>query len=149
MDRERYLVSSYGANPEGTRQGLAKFFELCAKLGSGVIVVPTIGNLDGTMFTQVLPSTTAKALIKHRTVSIGEGKTIALCGSATLKNYARATVYLALWGTKDIIGKIETDCPSCKAEVLVTWLPEDAQRWVTTYNVTTIYHDGVESTPKY
>ncbi|QHC92606.1 hypothetical protein PchlR47_31310 [Pseudomonas chlororaphis] len=101
------------------------------------------------MLTQVLSPVIANALIKHRTVSIGEGKTISLCGSATLKSHTGAAVYLALWGSKGMIGKIEADCSSCKAAVLVTWLPEDAQGWVKAYNVITIYHDGVESTPKY
>lgn len=148
MSRERYLVSSYGDNREGTRQGILKFFELCQKLGSGVIVVPTIGNVDGTLLTDVLTPAISKALIEHRTVQIGNGKTISLCGSATLKKYTGATVYLALWGTKDMIEKIEADCSSFTAVVLVTWVPEDAQQWVRAYKVTTIYHDGVVSSPK-
>lgn len=148
MSRERYLVSSYGDNREGTRQGLAKFFELCLKHGSGVIVVPTIGNVDGTLFTQVLKPEIAQALIKHRTVSIGEGNTITLCGSTTLKNHRGAKVYLALWGSEKMIEDIEVNCHSCVAVVLVTWLPEDAHAWVKNYSVTSIYNDGVKKTPE-
>ncbi|WP_242207676.1 MULTISPECIES: hypothetical protein [unclassified Pseudomonas] len=147
MSRERYLVSSYGDNREGTLQGLAKFFELCLNNGSGVIVVPTIGNVDGTLFTKVLPEEIAKALIKNRTVSIGDGKTITLCGSTTLKKHTREKVYLALWGTDKMISDIEDSCQSCVALVLVTWLPEDAHAWVKMNKVTLIYDDGVKKTP--
>ncbi|EJM26376.1 hypothetical protein [Pseudomonas sp. GM25] len=149
MSRERYLVSSYGGNPEGTRVGLAKFFELCLSHGSGVIVVPTIGNVSGTMFTQVLPNALAKTLISKRVISIGDGKTITLCGSSTLKNFTKGNVYLTLWGQAGTIEKIESDCYSCTAEVFVTWLPEDSKEWARTYKVTKIYDDGVTSTPNF
>lgn len=149
MSRERYLVSSYGDNLEGTRVGLARFFELCQIHGSGVIVVPTIGNVSGTMFTQVLPEALAKMLISKRTISISEGKTVTLCGSSALKNFTRANVYLALWGQAGTIDEIESNCYSCTAEVFVTWLPEDSKEWVRTYQVTKIYGDGVTSTPQF
>lgn len=149
MSRERYLVSSYGGNPDGTRVGLAKFFELCLSHGSGVIVVPTIGNVSGTMFTQVLPEALAKTLISKRTISIGDGKTVTLCGSTNLKNFTQARVYLALWGQAGTIEKIEKDCYSCTAEVFVTWLPEDSKEWARKYSVTTIYDDGVTSSPQF
>lgn len=149
MSRERYLVSSYGGNPEGTRVGLAKFFELCMSHGSGVIVVPTIGKVSGTMFTQVLPEALAKTLISKRTISIGDEKTITLCGSTTLKNFTRANVYLALWGQAGTIETIEKDCYSCTAEVFVTWLPEDSKEWSREHKVTKIYDDGVTSTPQF
>lgn len=149
MSRERYLVSSYGGNPEGTRVGLAKFFELCLSHGSGVIVVPTIGNVSGTMFTQVLPDALAKTLISKRTISIGDGKTITLCGSSTLKNFTRANVYLALWGQGGTIEQIENECYSCTAEVFVTWVPEDSKEWIRKHKVTKIYDDGVTSTPDF
>jgi len=147
MSRGRYLVSSYGDNQEGTRVGLAKFFELCQRHGSGVIVVPTIGNVKGTMFSQVLPEALANTLITKRTVTFAEGQTITLCGSTTLKNFTQAKVYLALWGQADTIEKIERDCYSCTAEVFVTWLPEDSKEWARKHKVTTIYDDGVKSTP--
>lgn len=112
-----------------------------------MIVVPTIGNVSGTMFTQVLPEALAKTLISKRTISIGEGKTISLCGTSTLKNFTRANVYLALWGQSGTIEKIESDCYSCTAEVLVTWHPDDSKEWARKHPVTKIYDDGVTSTP--
>ncbi|MCO5367807.1 hypothetical protein [Pseudomonas alliivorans] len=147
MSRERYLVSSYGDNLEGTLKGLAAFFELCLKHGSGVIVVPTIGNIDGTLFTKVLPEKISKALIKHKKVSIGDGRTITLCGSTTLRKHTREKVYLALWGTRKVTEEIESSCHSCVALVLVTWLPEDAHAWVKGHKVTSIYDDGVKQAP--
>ncbi|WJV23176.1 MULTISPECIES: hypothetical protein [Pseudomonas] len=138
MSRERYLFSASGDNKERTTQGLAKFFELCAEHGSGVIVVPVIGKVDSTLFTKVLKPELAKALIKNRTVTFGAGKTITLCSSTTLNKHTGAKVYLTLWCSEKVIYEIEKSCYSCVAEVFVTWAPEDADAWTKAYEVTSI-----------
>lgn len=141
MNRERYLVKSYGDNIEGTKVGLIKFLELCQKYGSGVIVVPMLQNIDHTMLTTVLGEEKSKKLIKNRTLPIENGKTVGLCSANTLKNHTHFSVYLALWGSNDIIQAIEKTCHNREAVILVTWIPEDSKDWLLHNTVTVIYDD--------
>lgn len=142
MVLERFLVKSYGDNEEGTRQGLIKLIELCNKPLHGVIVVPTIGQVKGTILTNVLGEELSKILIKNREVILNNGAKISLCGSNTLKNYKNAEIYLALWASKFTIQDIETQCYNCKYIVNVTWNPQDAEDWIKDNPFTFIYDDG-------
>lgn len=141
MKQEKYLVKSFGDNQEGTNVGLKKFFELCGRDGNGVIVVPMLKNLAYSMFAIALGEELSKKFIKERTLSISEGTTISLCSSNTLKNFTRANVYLALWGSDDMIQDIEKNCQNYKSIVLVTWLPKDSEEWTKNSSVLVIYDD--------
>lgn len=142
MNRERYLVSSYGDNEEGTHQGLMKFIQLCEHHGNGVIVVPNIGQVRHSMLVSILGEELSKKLFKDRVLKIESGKKIAICASSTLKNYRDADVYLALWGSEDMIQNIEDSCFAWKSVVLVTWTPSDSKSWRREKPVKVIYDDG-------
>ncbi len=139
--RKRFLVKSTGANPDGVRHGLIKILELLGEYQSAVIVVPTLGHLKDTLLTDVLEPELSKKLIKDREILLSDGKQVLLCGQNTLKNYRGHEAYLDLWGSKYSIEDIEA-LPSCKAIVLVTWVPEDSVDWLREHEVTTIYDDG-------
>ncbi|WP_419572083.1 hypothetical protein [Rheinheimera sp.] len=140
MGKERFLVKSFGDNIEGTRIGLAKLLELLAHHQHAVIVVPTIGQVKGTLLEKVLGEKLSKKLINDRVLDLDDGKKISLCGHATLKNYSNADVYLVLWGTKLMIADIEK-LLGWKAVVLVTWLKADCEEWEKSYPVQVIYDD--------
>ena len=140
MSRERYLVKSFGDNLEGTKTGVGKFIKLCLRDGDGVIVVPTLKDVRHTILSSVLGEDLTKKLVRDREIEI-DGKKIKLCSSSTLKNHKYSQVYLALWGTKDMIEDIETECLSCTSVVLVTWLPDDSVDWVRNHPVTVVYDD--------
>lgn len=140
MNRERFLVKSFGDNIEGTEVGVAKLVQLLGNHRSAVIVVPLIGSVKSTMLVKALGEPLSKQLIKDRVLTLEDEKTISLCAHSTLKNYRHADVYLALWGGEDTIRDIE-DLPQWKATILVTWLPKDSEKWVATHPVQVIYDD--------
>ena len=140
MNRERYLVKSFGDNIDGTKIGISKLIQLLGKYQSAVIVVPNIGQVKNTMLTTVLGEDLSKALIKNRIINIEEGKALSLCASTTLKKHKNSDAYLALWGTENMISDIE-NLTTCKAVVLVTWLAKDAEKWSELYSPTVIYDD--------
>jgi hypothetical protein len=84
----------------------------------------------------------SKKLFKDRVLTMAGGKTIAICASSTLKNYKSADVYLALWGSEDMIQNIEDSCHTWKSVVLVTWTPSDSKSWKREKPVKVIYDDG-------
>ncbi|MGZ6518819.1 MAG: hypothetical protein ACXVED_14625 [Bacteroidia bacterium] len=141
MNRERYLVKSYGDNIEGTRVGLTKLLELLNNHNNAVIVVPLIGQIKGTMLVNVLGEELSKQLIKDRVLKFGDGKTISLCAHSTLKNHRYADIYLALWGTEQTIMDIE-ELSQWKAAILITWLRKDSEKWTEKYSVEVIYDDN-------
>lgn len=54
MNRERYLVKSTGDNRKGTEAGFAKLLDLMRKYDEGVIVVPQLKNVEGTLLGDLL-----------------------------------------------------------------------------------------------
>ncbi|WP_155984198.1 MULTISPECIES: hypothetical protein [unclassified Thioalkalivibrio] len=140
MTRERFLVQSYGDNIEGTEFGLAKLMALLGDHSDAVIVVPQIGQVKDTLLVKVLGEKLSKKLIKDRVLLLADGKKLSLCSHSTLKNYRHADLYLALWGTENMIMDIE-DLTQWKAAILVTWAPKDSEKWSATYPVHVIYDD--------
>lgn len=140
MNRNRFLVKSFGDNIEGTRVGLAKLLQLLNEYTHAVIVVPLIGQIKGSMLDKVLGEQLSKKLIKDRVIELENGKKISLCAHSALKNFRGADIYLALWGTEQTIMDIE-DLPQWKAAIHVTWLPQDSEKWTASHPVTIIYDD--------
>jgi len=141
MNTDRFLVKSYGDNIDGVKAGLSKLLELLGSYSSATIVVPTIGQVKNTMLTTVLSEQLSKKLIKHRVITLEDGKTISLCGQSTLKNFNNSDIYLDLWGSASSIKKLE-DLTYAKAIILTTWTPKDSADWESSNNVTVIYNDG-------
>lgn len=145
MNRDRYLVQATGDNIEGTRMGLLKFVELCKSHGNGVIVVPQLQRLKSSMLVGALGDEIALDLIDKRSIKFEDGASISLCSDATLNNFKHSDVYLALWGSKHTIQKIEEQCYNWKAAVLVTWVPADSEDWCKENDVETIFDDQKRS----
>ncbi|OAJ52503.1 hypothetical protein A6V36_13940 [Paraburkholderia ginsengiterrae] len=141
MNRERFLVKSYGDNPAGVTAGLVKLLELLPNHKDAVIVVPEMGKVSGTMLVPILGEDLSKRLIKNREILFDDGSRISLCAQATLKNYRRADAYLVLWGSKYAIQDVEA-LDRWKSLVLVTWMPEDSAEWEAENKVSVIYDDG-------
>ena len=141
MNRERFLVKSYGDNIDGVKAGLKKLFELLGTYSSATIVVPMIGQVQNTMLPTVLGEKLSKKLIKVRVIILEGGKKISLCGQSTLKNFKNDDVYLDLWGSSSSIKSLE-DMTYAKAIILTTWTPADSVDWESSNNVTVIYNDG-------
>lgn len=141
MSRERFLAKSYGDNQEGTRAGLIQMLHALGSYNNAVIVVPILKSVKASMLVNVLGEPLASALIKDREVKTEDGKTIQLCGQATLKDYRHGEVYLDLWGNEHSINAIEA-LPTWHQTILVTWIPKDSQRWEQEHQVTVIYDDG-------
>ena len=140
MNRERFLVKSFGDNIDGTKAGLIKLIQLLDAHDHVVIVVPEIGKIKGTILVDALGEDVSKALIKNREIAFQGNKKISLCAHSTLKNYRYADAYLALWGTEYMVADIEA-LTSWKSFVLVTWLPKDSAQWEAAHSVTVIYDD--------
>lgn len=140
MNRERFLVKSFGDNIEGTKAGLVKLVQLLETYDHAVIVVPEIGKVKSTMLANVFDEDTLRALIKNREINFPGNKKISLCAQATLKNYKYADAYLALWGSECTIDNIEA-LHRWKAAVLVTWQPNDSAKWEAANRVSVIYDD--------
>jgi hypothetical protein len=140
MSRKRFLAKSYGDNPEGTKEGLVQMLRALGTYNNAVIVVPILKNVNASMLVKVLDEPLSSTLIKDREVRTADGKTIHLCGQKTLKNYRCGDVYLDLWGSEDSIYAIEA-LPSWHQAILVTWHPQDSQKWEQEYQVTVIYDD--------
>lgn len=144
MNRERFLVKSFGDNIDGARTGLAKLRQLLDTYDHAVIVVPSIGNVKHTMLVDVLVDVLgediSKALMKNREINLSGNKKISLCAQATLKNYKYADAYLALWGSEHSISDIEA-LPQCKAIVFVTWQSNDSEKWEAANRVNVVYDD--------
>ncbi|SIQ61719.1 hypothetical protein SAMN05880558_104191 [Aeromonas sp. RU39B] len=140
MNRERFLVKSFGDNIDGTKAGLIKLIQLLDTHDHAVIVVPEIGKVKSTMLVDALGEDLSKALIKNREIAFPGNKKISLCAQSTLKNYRHADAYLALWGSEYTIADIEA-LPNWASLVLVTWLPKDSAQWEAANRVTVIYDD--------
>lgn len=140
MNRERFLVKSYGDNINGTRIGLTQLLNLLKKYNNAVIVIPQLNTVNSTMLVDVLGDDISKKLIKNREITLQGNKKINLCSQLTLKNYKYADIYLALWGTEYMIQEIE-ELKQWKAAILVTWLPQDSIKWEEMHTVTTVYDD--------
>lgn len=140
MNRERFLVKSFGDNIEGTRAGLVKLIQLLDTYDNAVIVVPEIGKVKGTILVDVLGEDVSKALLKNREITFSGNKKISLCAQATLKNYKDADAYLAVWGSEHTIATLEA-LHQWKAAILVTWQPNDSAKWEAANSVNVIYDD--------
>ena len=79
MNRERFLVKSFGSNIEGTRKGLDKLIQLLDTDDHAVIVVPEIGKVKATMLIDVLGEDVSKTLINNREIALPCNKKISLC----------------------------------------------------------------------
>lgn len=141
MTRERFLVKSFGDNPEGARVGLVKLLEMLETAKSGVVVVPRLGDLKHSMLVDILGEEKTAQFIKQREIVFSDGKKISLCSLTTLKNHKYSNAYLALWGSKETIAAIEP-LGTWSALVLVTWLPKDSEQWQKDHAVTVLYDDG-------
>ena len=143
MNRQRFLVKSFGDNIEGTNAGLFKLLEILntGNCKNATIVVPSIGQAGHTMLIAALGEELSKALIKNRFITFSDGKKLSLCGQATLKNFRYEDAYLGLWASGSMITEIEA-LPTWKSLVVVTWLPADSEQWLKEKNVTVIYDDG-------
>ena len=138
MNRERFLVKSFGDNIEGTRAGLVKLLQLLETYDHAVIVVPQIREVKSTMLANVFDESTLEALVKYGEINFLGGKKISLCAQATLKNYENADAYLVLWGSEYAINDIEA-LYRWKAVVFVTWLSNDSAKWEVDNRVSVIY----------
>lgn len=134
-NRERYLINAIGDDHQATEAGVKKFLTLCQKHGDGIIFVPTMQQVDSTLLGGVLGESLAKSLAKHKNIKLPTGQNIDLCSDKTFNNYKNGDVYLALWATESMIDKTETSY-SCKASVVVTWLEDDADKWIEQYKPT-------------
>ena len=141
MNRKRYLVKSYGDNRDGTRAGLQSFFANLQPKTTGVIVVPTLGNVKDTILVDVLGEDLSRQLIKSREISLQDGITIHLCSAGTLKNFKYANSYLALWAPESTIEAVE-QLTSWSFATVVTWLASDAEKWSSDHEVDVIFDDG-------
>lgn len=140
MNRERYLVKSFGDNLDGTKAGLTKLIKVMDHHKNVVIVVPKIGDVKHTMLMDVLGEKHSKELVKKRTLTFKDDRRLTLCGHATLKNHKYADAYLALWGSEQTIDDIEA-LPNWKSVVLVTWIPKDSEIWERNHAVEIIFDD--------
>jgi|SRR5690242_8017150 len=143
MDRQRFLSKSLGDNLEGTKRGIIKLLQILSADGykTATIVVPTIGRVKDTMLVDALGEPLSKELIKERYITLEGGKTLKLCGQATLKNFKYEDAYLGLWASKFMIDEIES-LPTWRGLVIVSWLPGDYEEWLKKNEVTVIYDDG-------
>ena len=135
-NRERYLLKAIGDDHQATIAGVAKFFDLCQKHGDGVIYVPTMQQVESTLLATAVGEQITKALAKHQPVTLPTGQHIGLCSDKTFKNYNRGSVYIVLWATPDMIEAVEKEAHACKAMVVVTWLENDADAWISSQNPT-------------
>jgi hypothetical protein len=135
-NRERYLLKAIGDDLQATIAGVAKFRELCQKYGDGVIYVPTMRHVESTLLATAVGEKIIKALSKHQPVTLPTGQRIDLCSGRTFQNYTRGSVYLVLWATPDMIENVERGARACKAMVVVTWLKNDADTWISSQNPT-------------
>lgn len=140
MHPERYLVKSYGDNPDGTKAGLLKMIDSLQHHNNAVIIVPMLRNVSNSMLADVLGPQLTKALMKDRVISFND-KTISLCAQSALNNHRGNDIYLDLWGTENSISNIES-LNSSKVTILVTWLPKDSQKWEKQNKPIVIYDDG-------
>ncbi len=127
MVKSRYLRRAYGDDQAATTAGVVKFLQEVVAKGDGVIVVPSIGNVKSTMLVTTLGEQLASRLIKDRSITV-QGRTISLCSDATLKNFTRSKVYLALWSSKSLVQELEK-LHAWESLVWVTWLPEEGDLW--------------------
>lgn len=135
-NRERYLLKAIGDDHQAICAGVAKFLGLCGLHCGGVIYVPTMQHVQSTLLAKAVGEQNTKALAKHQTVTLPTGQRIDLCSDRTFKNYKRGNVYLVLWATPDMIQSVERDAHACKAIVVVTWLENDADAWISSQNPT-------------
>lgn len=136
INRERFLLKAIGDDHQATIAGVAKFFELCQKYGNGIIYVPTMQHVESTLLATAAGEHITKALAKHQAVTLPTGQKIDLCSDRTFKNYKRGNVYVVLWATPDMVEAVEREAHSCKAIVVVTWLENDADAWISSQNPT-------------
>ncbi|MCP4117278.1 MAG: hypothetical protein GY737_18150 [Desulfobacteraceae bacterium] len=129
-NRERFFLNAYGDDLQATKAGVVKFLELCQKYGNGVIYVPAMQHIKSTLLASAIGEQTTKDLAKHKDVILPNGQRIDLCSDKTFKNYRGGDVYLALWATPGMIEAVEKESYSCKAVVVVTWLENDADGWI-------------------
>lgn len=92
-------------------------------------------RLKSTLLASALGQELIKSLAKYKSVKLSTGQNIGLCSDKTFKNYKRASVYLVLWATSDMLEKLE-EAYSYKASVVVIWLENDADTWVENYTLT-------------
>ena len=140
MTRERFVVHGTGDELAATKAGLSKTLELLGQHKTGVVLVPTMRTAKDTMLVTALGDL-GKKFVKDRVINLDGGVSLHLCADATLKNFQRADVYLALWGSKYAIADIEA-LSSWKAAVLVTWEPAESAEWEQQHHVKVVQHAG-------
>jgi hypothetical protein len=93
-------------------------------------------QVESTLLATAVGEQITKALAKHQPVTLPTGQHIGLCSDKTFKNYKRGSVYIVLWATPDMIEAVEKEAHACKAMVVVTWLENDADAWISSQNPT-------------
>ncbi|WP_440893229.1 hypothetical protein AAGU50_09550 [Aeromonas dhakensis] len=139
MSTERYLVKSYGDNKDGAKAGLHKMLDSLQYYNSAVIIVPMLQNIKKSILADILGQELTNKLMKDRVISYN-GKEISLCAQSALSNYRGNDIYLDLWGNEKSVSNIES-LNSSKVTILVTWLPQDSQKWEEQKKPIVIYDD--------
>jgi hypothetical protein len=140
VTRNRFLLKSFGNNPDGTREGLKCFHKRLQPNQTGVIVVPTLKNVSDTILVDVLGEEPSRQLIKDRQITLRDGATIHLCSINTLTKFKYADAYLALWAENHTIDAIEA-LPSWSVFTVVTWRASDADSWISDHEINVIFDD--------
>lgn len=133
MSKARYLVKAYGDDKEAMCRAIQCGFGLLSEIDDLVIVVPSIQNMDHSMFAEylrsIVPADQVKSFFKNRIWHLPGGKKIHLCAASTLKNFTRSQGYLLLWGMPQTIEAVEA-IPSCRHIVELSWVEQDYANWV-------------------
>ena len=129
----RFIVENHGASSAGVHTALVGALDLCAQFGAKQItlVMPTKGNFDGTVISEVLGKEVTKALQKSRPVNI-EGVALCLESPQTLRNKMSSGVVLAAHiSIKDM--EIVDATHSANAILFLPWIEEEGKQWLSTW----------------
>lgn len=133
MNKERFLVPSYGPDIAAVAIGVEALKVLCEKYNSnGLVLVPALKHAPDTVLNQIWPERLVKLLASGKTLKLSESHSVLMCSPLTLKNHSSSPLILALFASEDMIEKAEKAW-GCKALVVVPWIPEDSEPWVKRY----------------
>lgn len=107
--------------------------ELVRNGGDGVLLVPTLSNVDGGGLEEALGSSLTKTLLTKRIVRIADGVNLRLETERTLKQSDRSTVILGVYVDDGSLDKVEA-LYTVKSIIVVPWLEADVERWKKTWS---------------
>lgn len=144
-DRPRFYVEAKGPDVEAVRVGLKWLAEAANRCGGSeaILAIPTKRNLLGSVLTEALGESAAKALNAGRPVSLTTGVALKLVTYRMSLYPQTPTPILCVYTSKAFLDKVDAT-HNVSEMCVVPWIMDEVRQWVETWAPEELTGKGTE-----